>query len=137
MKTFDVNLKRTIPATPDRVYDAWLDAKSPAGPWYGAARCILNPTVDGLFYFAVENEDGVFVHYGRFVTLERDKKIVHTWMSRPTHGYETTVTITLEPRGDATELKLRHAGLPDEESARQHEGGWDWIFSELLERMKK
>ena len=49
----DINLSRTVNATPEQVFNVWLDAKSPGGPWFGAERVILHPEVDGLFYHAV------------------------------------------------------------------------------------
>jgi hypothetical protein len=67
MRLCDLTVSRLIPAPPGDVFDVWLDPKSPGGPWYGCARLIIEPKVDGLFYHAVEHEGRTWPHYGRFV----------------------------------------------------------------------
>jgi len=135
MNLTDITVSRTIPAPAEKIFDVWLDPKSPGGPWFGAARVILNPVVDGLFYHAVNYQNCVWPHYGRFVEIDRPRKIEHTWMSEATKGAESTVTITLEPRGDQTEVSIRHSGVPDDELGRQHKDGWTWILSALEQGM--
>jgi hypothetical protein len=44
------------------------------------------------------------------------------------------VTVTFEPRGDQTDITLRHSGVPDDEMGRRHEQGWAWVLSKLAER---
>jgi uncharacterized protein YndB with AHSA1/START domain len=43
MKLTDITVTRTIPASSDKVFDLWMNPKSPGGPWFGAERVILNP----------------------------------------------------------------------------------------------
>jgi hypothetical protein len=71
MKLTEVSVSRTIPAPADKVFDVWMDPKSPGGPWFGAERLILNPVVDGLFYLAVKHEGRTWPHYGRFLQINR------------------------------------------------------------------
>jgi uncharacterized protein YndB with AHSA1/START domain len=137
MKLIDLNLSRTIPAPAERVYDVWLDHTSPGGPWHGSKRVILDARVDGLFYHAMEWEGKTWSHYGRFIALERGRRIEHTWMSEATQGVESTVTITLEPRGGETLLSLRHSNVPDDKLGRQHEQGWRWITDALADVLAK
>jgi hypothetical protein len=40
-------------------------------------------------------------------------------MSEGTQGVESIVSITFEPRGDRTNVTLRHAGVPDDEMGRR------------------
>ena len=134
MNRITVTLSRTIPASPSEIFDVWLDAKSPGGPWFGAERVILNPVADGLFYHAVQHAGRTWAHYGRFVRLERGRRIEHTWMSEATQGIETMVTISLEPKGDRTLLTLTHADVPDDELGRSHEEGWKFIVGAVEQR---
>jgi len=69
MKLIDITVTRVIPAPDETVFDVWMDSNSPGRPWFGAEHVILNPIVDGLFYFAVKHEGRTWPHYGRFVTL--------------------------------------------------------------------
>ena len=134
MKLSDITVTRTIPAQADEVFDVWIDPKSPGGPWFGAERIILNPVVDGLFYHAVKYEGRTWAHYGRFLQIDRPRRVEHTWVSEATKGLESVVSVTFEPRGEQTEITLRHSGVPDDEIGRQHREGWTWILSALADR---
>ena len=136
VKTTDLTITRTIGATPEAIYDVWLDPKSPGGPWYGADRVILKAEVDGLFYHAMKWEGKNWAHYGRFIQLDRGRHIEHTWVSEATKGLESIVSMTFETRGNSTEVVLRHSGVPDDELGRQHKDGWTWILSAIAERFE-
>lgn len=135
IKTTEITVTRSIPASPADVYDVWMDPKSPGGPWFGPARIIFNGGVDGLFYFAAEANGQSFAHYGRFVELSRPAKIVHTWMSPATLGLETTVTLTFAPEGDHTLVTLTHAGVPDDAEGHQHKDGWAWVLDTIAQKL--
>jgi uncharacterized protein YndB with AHSA1/START domain len=133
MNLTDITVARTIPASPEKIFDLWINPKSPGGPWFGGERVIVNPVVDGLFYLAAKSEGRIWPHYGRFLRLERPRVVEYTWMSEGTKGAESIVTLTMEPRGGETEVTLRHSGVPDDEMGRRHKDGWTWILSTLAE----
>ena len=135
MNFTDITVNRTIPAPADKIYDVWIDPKSPGGPWHGSERVIFNPVVDGLYYLAIKHEGRVWPHYGRFTKLERPRVVEFTWMSEGTKGAESVVTVTLQPRGDQTEVTLRHTGVPDDELGHQHKEGWTWILNALADAL--
>jgi len=135
MNFTDITVNRTIPASAEKIYDVWIDPKSPGGPWHGAERVIFNPVVDGLYYLAIKHEGRVWPHYGRFTKMERPSVVEFTWMSEGTKGAESVVTVTLQPRGDQTDVTLRHAGVPDDELGRQHKEGWTWILNALADAL--
>ena len=137
MQTTEITVSRTIPATPEEVYDVWIDPKSPGGPWYGATKVIVNVAVDGLFYLALGHEGKTWPHFGRFVKLERPKVVEHTWMSESTKGLESVVTVALEKQGAGTLVTLRHSGVPDDEQGRKHKEGWDWVLGALADSLAK
>ncbi|HEX4416863.1 MAG TPA: SRPBCC domain-containing protein [Kofleriaceae bacterium] len=141
MKLCDLTLSRTISASPEAIFDVWLDPKSPGGPWFDAVRVIFQPdvpSVDGLFYHSVAYEGHSWAHHGRFVELDRPRVVSYTWLSAATQGVESLVTVRLEPSGDPSDgrtvVTLVHKNLPDDELGRQHEDGWDWILSALADR---
>jgi uncharacterized protein YndB with AHSA1/START domain len=136
MNLIDLTLSRTIKAKPEEVFDVWLDARSPGGPWFGCERVILQPVVDGLFYHCVRHEGRVWAHYGRFIRLERPRSIEHTWVSEATRGVETIVTLDFALRGDATALTLRHSNVPDDAMGRRHEEGWNFVLSAIARRFQ-
>jgi len=134
VKTMDLTVTRTIPAAAADVFDVWIDSKSPGSPWFGATRAIVQPVVDGLFYHLVQFEGHDWAHYGRFIALDRPLRIEHTWVSEATRGLESVVTLTLEPRGNETLVKLHHANIPDDELGRRHEEGWGFILGAIADR---
>jgi len=131
MNLIDLTLSRPITANPGEVFDVWLDARNPGGPWFGCERVILNPVPDGLFYHCVRHQGRAWAHYGRFIRLERPRVIEHTWVSEATRGVETVVMLAFEPRGSDTEVTLRHSGLPDDAMGRQHEEGWAFLLDAM------
>jgi len=136
-KQTELTLTRTIAASPGEVYDVWLDVRSPGGPWFGSRRVILDARVDGLFYHCVSFEGRDWAHYGRFVTLDRPRRIEHTWVSEGTRGLESMVSLTFEPDGNQTRVTLRHSGVPDDDFGRQHHDGWSHVLGAIEQRFAK
>jgi uncharacterized protein YndB with AHSA1/START domain len=129
-KTIEVKVERLIPAPPKEVFDAWLDAKTPGTTWNIAEKFILNPKVDGLFYWSLKGTS----HYGRFTEIEKPARLSHTWISPSTLGQESIVTVTFKKQGEGTLMTLVHSALPDCEPARGHEKGWNYFMGIFLEQ---
>ena len=129
-KTIEFKFERTIPASPDEVFDGWLNPKIPGNPWNAADKFILNPKVDGLFYWNFKGKP----IYGRFTEIERPCRIQHTWVSPNTLGEESTVTVTFKKQGENTLMTLVHSDLPDTEGGRGHEKGWNYFLGIFTEQ---
>jgi uncharacterized protein YndB with AHSA1/START domain len=139
MNQTELKVARAVSAKPEAVFDVWMDTKNPGGPWFGAARLLIDPKVDGLFFFTVEHEGRTWAHYGRFITIQRpgDRKAgvaQYTWMSEATRGMESLVSVTFAPLGDETEVTLVHTNVPDDDMGRRHAEGWTWMLNMLAER---
>ena len=122
--TLEFKFERTIPASTSEVFDAWLDPKVPGNPWNMAEKLLLNPHVDGFFYWLVRGN----AHYGRFTEMERPDRMQHTWVSPSTLGQESVVTLTFQKKGEDTLMTLVHSGLPDSDGGREHEQGWNYFL---------
>ena len=137
IKTTEIDVKRTIDAGPDEVYEAWLDPTCPGSPWFGVPKAIVYPpAVDGLFYSMYELEGKQVAHYGRFVVLDEPSRIQHTWVSEATHGMESVVTLTFEPVQDKTQVHVRHTNVPDDEGGRFHENAWKYVLAAMASRFR-
>ena len=130
LKTLEFTFERTIPAAVGEVFDAWLDPKIPGNPWNAAERFLLDPKVNGLFYWTLKGT----AHYGRFTEFERTVRIQHTWVSPNTLGKESTVTVTFKKQGEVTIMTLVHSDLPDHDLARGHERGWNYFLGVFHEQ---
>ncbi len=75
-----------------------------------------------------------WAHYGRFVVLDRPKRIEHTWVSEGTRGLESVITLTFEAKGDQSLVTLRHTGVPDDDFGRQHADGWGFMLGMVEQR---
>lgn len=133
--TTEINLTRKINASPDEVFEAWLDQTSPGSPWCGVRKAIVNPPeVDGLFYSMYQLEDREVAHYGRFVTLDKPHKIQHTWVSEATRGLESVVTLSFEAEEGKTRVHVNHANVPDDDEGRFHEQAWGYVLARMRSR---
>jgi len=128
-KAAEIKVERSIPAPPAEVFDAWLDPKVPGTLWHQHDKLIFNPQADGLWYLLTlaHRPEGT-PHYGRFMELDRPRRIQHSWMSRHTQGEESVVTVTFQKKAEGTLMHLVHSGLPNEDVARAHETGWNSIL---------
>jgi uncharacterized protein YndB with AHSA1/START domain len=123
-KTIEFRFERTIPAPPGEVFEAWLNPKVPGNPWNMADKLILQPKLDGMFYWAIKGT----AHYGRFTEMDRPNRIEHTWVSPHTMGEESTVKLTFEKKEGNTLMTLVHSDLPDTDGGRGHQKGWNYFL---------
>lgn len=131
-KTRECRIERLLTAPPEQAYDAWLDPEHPGSPWHGADKLILNPTVDGSFYWRVHGTP----HYGRFTEADRPGKVQHTWVSPSTFGKESTVTVTFKKKGADTSMTLVHVNLPDAAAAKAHQEAWTSMLETFAKQVR-
>jgi len=90
----------------------------------------------GAFRWTYENGDIVV---GRFVEIDRPRRLVmeYGWASPASRGIppgSTTVEITLDEVGGATQLRLVHRALPAAE-VESHRSGWEYFLEKLSARL--
>lgn len=137
INTTEIHLDRTINASPEEVFEAWLDHTCPGSPWFGVPKAIVNPpAVDSLFYSMYQLEGREVAHYGRFIALEKPHRIQHTWVSEATRGMESIVTLSLEPAEGKTRVHVHHTNVPDDEDGRHHENAWKYVLAKMSSRFR-
>jgi uncharacterized protein YndB with AHSA1/START domain len=135
-----VRIQRTLNATPERVFDAWLDAEALAkfmrpGPGM-SCDAVNDPRVGGKFLITMLGGDSIHPHTGEYLEIDRPRKLVFTWHSKATAMAASKVTVELAPSaGGGTELTLTHVGLP-RDSVENHTGGWGAIIDLLSGTLK-
>jgi uncharacterized protein YndB with AHSA1/START domain len=78
---------------------------------------------------------------GEFLEIEKNKKIVFTWLGTPCGmklDKPTTVTMEFGPWGDGGKnsyLELTHEGSANNEQALSHHEGWNWIILSLYKKV--
>lgn len=129
-----VVVRRTIAASPDVLFDAWLDPIS-LSQWMrpGSIQSTLarvDPRVGGEYEVIMQNDSAPIRHCGVYRVIDRPRRLVFTWESPPTDNRETLVTVDFNPKGTATEIVVTHELLP--ESARPaHSKGWTSALEKL------
>jgi uncharacterized protein YndB with AHSA1/START domain len=149
-----VRVQRAYACTAEAIYDAWLDPRVARHFWFATppqgevVRCEIEPGVDGRFVIVdrrpLEAEPGTHVeieHTGRFLQLDRPRRIAFTFSVPQFHSHETAVIIDIEPQGDGCQLTLRHdLGPADEETCEMLEAaelGWTTILANLEQALKR
>ena len=131
-----LEIRRTIPAPRERVFDAWTQAKelnrwSAPSPMTPSAEVDLR--VGGRYRIVMRGPDGVERCVGGvYRTIERPSKLVYTWKWEESPMADSLVTIEFLDRGKMTEIVLRHEGLMDAESRARHEHGWKGCLDNLV-----
>lgn len=122
-----------VTASPATVFRAWTEQFD---LWFAAPGSVLmTPEIDVPFFFETEYAGGRAPHYGRFLRLEPDELIELSWVTSGTGGFETVVTVELASKDDGTQLRLTHAGFPDQESRDAHEQAWPQVLAQFNQRV--
>jgi uncharacterized protein YndB with AHSA1/START domain len=136
--TAHVEVERRIQARPEIVFSYLVDAEK-FRLWQGVG-AELDPRPGGVFR-VIQTGRSRLVARGEYVEVEPPRRLVFTWGWEQRDGFpagsqavppgSSTVEITLTPDGEATIVRVRHSGLPSEDSRAFH--GWGWRSS--LERL--
>jgi uncharacterized protein YndB with AHSA1/START domain len=137
-----VCLVRRIAARRAIVFEALITAEGIRSWWGPADRPATSAEVDarvgGSFRVRFCTADGLEHECaGEFLEIERPERVVMSWRwtrngSIYEHDKESRVEIRLRAIETGTELTLVHSRLSNDDSARDHEGGWDGALQKLV-----
>jgi uncharacterized protein YndB with AHSA1/START domain len=130
-------VQRVMPATPDVVFDEWLDPESLL-EWMcpRPSRCVavtVEPRVGGSVRLDVDNSGNSVLITGRFLAIDRPHLLRFTWSNSnwrdPT--VVSVVNVAFEPFGDdRTLMSIDHSLLPPEEFD-SFQNGWPRVCDQL------
>jgi len=122
---YTFTLTTTIPASPNEIYQAWLDSLAHSEMTGGAAN------MSELLGAEVSAWDGYIS--GRNLELVPGERIVQSWRTSEfadEHG-DSVITILLEDADEGTLLTLEHSNVPDEQRSYE-EAGWQENYFEPM-----
>ena len=130
-------------ASPERVYDAWLDPGL-VRAWMAAAlkslglagdirRVEIDARVGGKFFFSDIRDGNEARHWGTYLELERPRKIAFTWIVDESEEADpSTVTLSIEPEASGCVATIVHElDAAWAEYVARTESGWARMLSEV------
>jgi uncharacterized protein YndB with AHSA1/START domain len=118
----------SVNASPSEVFDALTDPRK-IRKWSGQSG-----KVEAKIGGKLEMFDGWVK--GKVLSYHRGKTISYTWHASDWDDEvkASIVTFSLTPSKTGTKISLKHSGLPDEKSRKEHAGGWtEFVFDPLKE----
>jgi uncharacterized protein YndB with AHSA1/START domain len=135
-----VQVEHVLAASPARVFHAFADTRllprwlTPS-PEIAMRVETLDFRVGGAYRFVYTLPDHSEVGIGGvYRTIQPPERLVFSWIIDPPDehsGIESEVTVTIEPAGQGSRLRIRHLGWPIAPAARRHEGGWVGALDQL------
>jgi uncharacterized protein YndB with AHSA1/START domain len=134
MTDLTLTVKRTIKASPEAVYVAWLDPATITRFMAGGAdqrvtEAHTDPRIGGTFRIVMTSDKDI-AHQGVYRDLVPHSLIRFTWES-PYSPADSEVTIRLSPVTDGTEITLTQVKFLSEGARDGHQGGWTRILERL------
>jgi uncharacterized protein YndB with AHSA1/START domain len=124
---FSFTLTDIIPATPQQIYEAWLDSRGHTKMTGSAARA---KPVQGATFSAW----GGYIK-GKNLTLEPGRRIVQSWRTTTfaKQDQDSQIEVLLEAVPEGTLLTLHHTNVPDGHAGYQ-DGGWQQHYFEPMKQ---
>ena len=125
-------LERLIPASPERVFDAWVDPGLLVQWWgpegFSTPEVKIDVRRDGRWRTVMVAPDGGrHIVSGVYRTIDRPQRLVFTWAwedEAGRRGHESEVEVTFRRAGSGTVMELVHRLLDNIESRDSHRAGW-------------
>ena len=136
-ETATVRVQRVMPATPEMVFDQWLDPES-LEEWMcprpvRVVDVTVEPHVGGVVRFDVDDSGTRVLITGQFMTIDRPNLLRFTWSNSnwPDPTVASVVNVAFVPVGDdQTLMSIEHSLLPPAEF-ESFDNGWTLTFDQL------
>lgn len=124
-----LQLRRLIPASPERVFHAWTNPDE-LQKWWGPkdVRCVsaeVELREGGQYRIANELPDGQILWIrGEFNVIEKPRLLTYTWIVGTANPTTERVSVRFEPHEIGTEVILTHELIITTALRDQHQQGW-------------
>ena len=117
----NIIMAASLPASPDKLFDMYLDAASHAA--FTGLPAAIEPRAGGGFRAFDGMLSGAILH------VEPKRLIVQTWRSAnwPSEAIDSVLTLTFWPDKDRARIELVHVNVPEEDFAGVSQG-WEKYY---------
>ncbi|HKH22962.1 MAG TPA: SRPBCC domain-containing protein [Solirubrobacterales bacterium] len=135
-----LQISRTLPAPRSRVWEALTDPGE-LPKWWGPKGFTIpgvefEPQVGASYRLEMQPPEGEVFHlHGAIREVEPPSRLSYTFVWEPPDpdDRETVVMLSLEERGDGTQLELTQGEFATDERLELHRGGWTGSLDKLEE----
>ncbi len=132
MKTDSLTVSDVIPASPEAVYQAWLDGKQ-HGAMTDTPPAKISAKVGGKF-----NCGGGYM-WGMTLELEPSRRIVQSWRTTefPEDAADSRLEVTLGETAGGTRITIVQTEIPSGQGERYRQGWIDYYFAPMKQYFAK
>lgn len=127
MKAEKITMSVVLPATPEKIYQAWLNSKEHKAFTGSAAK----------FSAKVNSDFTAWDKYisGKILELDENKRILQSWRTTefPKGAEDSLLEILFEAKGKSCKLSLKHWNIPEGQTRKYKEGWNDFYFDPMKE----
>lgn len=133
-----LHMLKTIPASPERVFEAWTDPEQ-LKQWWGPkdVRCVsaeVELRVGGQYRIANELPDGTVLWIGgEFEVIEKPNLLIYTWIVETENPSKERVSVRFKQHEIGTEIVLTHDLISSAVLSDQHRAGWSGCLHGLID----
>lgn len=139
-------VNRRFEALPQRVFDAWLDAKT-VGIWLTATEqkvapgklvgVQIEPRVGGAFRFTYQRNGDEFEQSGTYLEIDRPRRLAFSWAMPSFTPHIGRVTIDFESAVAGSEVTLTHEMDPtwSPDHVQGAETGWTQVLEAMADAL--
>jgi len=126
-----VKVSAVLPASPKRVYQAWMSSQE-HGKFTGG-KAVIDPRKGGNF----TAWDGYI--QGKNLELQPGRKIVQSWRTAefPSRSPDSRIEVLLERSGKGTKVTIIHTSIPDGQGEGYRKGWTDYYFKPMKDYFGK
>jgi uncharacterized protein YndB with AHSA1/START domain len=134
-----IRLTRRFRASPQRVFDAWLDP-GVAGQWLFATalrpmtKVAIDARVGGAFRLEDRRGGEIVAHDGRYIEIVPHRRLVFELLAGRHPRLPTRVVVEISPLKRGCELRLSHEHVPGDR-AHDTEARWSGMLYGLGEML--
>jgi len=132
-----VRVTRRFEASPERVFDAWLDPARARRFLFATStgqmvRAEVDARVGGRFNFTDQREGVDVEHIGEYLAIDRPRRLVFTFHTERNSTDLSRVSVEIAPLATGCELTLTHEIDPQWAAFKDRtQAGWTMILGNL------